>query len=125
LTTNISRSDQDEDCYAESSEDSEYESSSILSLKVITRKPQKEFLLDLIAQVSDIETKREYLEKLKGVVLDEEDKPFKFELGSSSSSSLTQIFDRYLITNPYQQITPKQLQTEVNDLKSQVRFLKT
>jgi len=57
LTTNVSGSDQDEDYYAESSEDSEYESSPILSLNVITSKPQKEFLLDLIGQIPDIETK--------------------------------------------------------------------
>ena len=42
MTTNVSGSDQDEDYYAESSEDSEYESSPILSLNVIPSKPQKE-----------------------------------------------------------------------------------
>ena len=38
---------------------------------------------------------------------------------------MSQIFERYLITNPYQQVTTKQLQAEVNDLKAQVHFLKT
>jgi len=42
-----------------------------------------------------------------------------------SSSSISQIFQRYPITNPYKQVTTKQLQAEVNDLKSQVRLLKT
>ena len=125
LTTNISGSNQEEDYYAESSEDSEHESSPILSLNVITSKPQKEFLLDLIGQIPDINTKREYLEKLKGVILKEEEKPLKFELGPSTSSSLSQIFNCYPITNPYHQVTTKQLQTEINDLKTQVRFLKT
>jgi len=125
MTTNISESDQDEDYYAESSEDSEYESSPILSSNVVTSKPQKEFLLDLITQIPYIETKREYLEKVKGIILEEEEKPLKFELGPSTSSSLTQIFDQYPITNSYQQVTTKQLQTEINDLKTQVCFLKT
>ena len=117
--------DKEEEYYLESSEHSEYESSPILSLNAITSKPQKEFLLDLIGQIPDIDTKREYLEKLKGIILEEEEKPLKFELGPSTSSSLTQIFDCYPITNPYQQVTTKQLQTEINDLKTQVCFLKT
>ena len=96
-----------------------------MSLNVITSKPQKELLLDLICQIPNIETKKEYLEKLKGIILEEEDKPPKFKLGPSSSSSLTQIFERYPITNPYQQVSTKQLQSEINDLKSQVRFLKS
>ena len=125
LTTNISGSNQEEDYYAESSEDSEYESSPILSLNVITSKPQKEFLLDLIGQIPDINRKREYLEKLKGIIPEEEEKPLKFELGPSTFSFLTQIFDHYPITNPYQQVITKQLQIEINDLKTQVLFLKT
>ena len=94
----------------------------ILSLNVIASKPQKEFLLDLICQIPDVNTKREYLEKLKGIILEEEGKRPTFELGPSTSSSLTQIFDRYPITNTYQQITTKQLQTEINDLKLKYDF---
>ena len=124
MTTNVSGSDQNEDYYAVSSEDSKYELSPIVSLNAIPSKPPKEFLLDLIGQIPDIETKREYHEKLKGIILEEEEKPLKFELGPSTSSSLTQIFYRYPITNPYQQVTTKQLQTEINDLKTQVCFLK-
>jgi len=52
-------------------------------------------------QIHDIDTKREYLEKLKGVILEEEDRTPKFELGTSSSSSISQIFEKYPITNPY------------------------
>ena len=49
----------------------------------------------------------------------------KFDLGAASSSSITKIFERYPISNPYQQVTAKRLQAEINDLKNQVRFLKT
>jgi len=95
--------------YSEYSEDSEYESSPILSLNVITSKPPKEFLPNLIGQILDIDAKREYLEKLKGIILEEEDRTPKFELGTSSSSSISQIFEKYPITNPYQQLITKQL----------------
>jgi len=71
LTEDASDTDKEEDYYSESSEDSEYETSPILSLNVITNKSQKEFLLDLIGQISDINTKKYYLEKLKGIVLEE------------------------------------------------------
>jgi len=56
-------------------------------LNVITNKPQKEFLLDLIGQIPNINTKREYLDKLKSIILEEEDKTPKLELGTSSSIS--------------------------------------
>ena len=61
LIQNVSESE--EEYYAESSNDSKYESSPIPSLNVITNKTQKEFLLDLIGQLPDVETKRNYLEK--------------------------------------------------------------
>ena len=93
--------------YSGSSEDSEYESSLIQSLNVIASKPQKEFLLDLIGQIPNLDIKKEYLEKLKGIILEEEDRTPKFELGTSSSSSISQIFELYPIPNPYQQITTK------------------
>jgi len=109
--------------YSKSSNDSEYETSLMLSLNVLSSKPQKEFLIDLIEQITDPETKREYLEKLKGIILKEEDKSPKFNF--QTFASLSQIYNRYLISNPYQQVTTKQLQTEVNDLKSQVRILKS
>jgi len=52
---------------------------------------QKEFLLDLIGQISNGELKKEYLEKLKTLILEEEDKGPKFSL-TASSSSLTNIY---------------------------------
>ena len=65
LTKDALDSDKEEGYNSQSSEDSEYESSPILSLNVITSKPQKEFLLDLIEKTPDIDAKREYLEKVK------------------------------------------------------------
>jgi len=59
--------------YSESSEDSEYELSPIPALNVLTNKSQKEFLLDLISQIPDGNLKCEYLEKLKSIILEEED----------------------------------------------------
>jgi len=64
-----------------------------------------------MGEIPNIDTKREYLEKLKGIILEEEDRTPKFELGSSSSS-ISQIFERYLVPNPRQQINTKQLQYE-------------
>jgi len=61
LAEDASDSDREKGYYSRSSKDSAYESSPIQSLNVITSKPQKEFLLDLIGQISDIDTKREYL----------------------------------------------------------------
>ena len=124
LTKDASGSEVEEDYYASDSDDSEYESSPIHTINVITSKPQKEFLLELIGQIPDLDTKREYLERLKGIIL-EEDKTPKFDLGAASSSSIIKIFEWYPISNPYQQVTTKQLQAEINDLKNQVRFLKT
>jgi len=114
----------DEDYYAEESEESDYESSPLQALNVITSKPQKEFLIDLIGQIPDLDAKRDYLERLKGIIL-KEDKPPKFSLEAPTSSSINHVFNKYPIFNPYQQVTTKQLQTEVHDLKTQVRFLKT
>ena len=62
----------EEEYYLDSYEDFEYESSPILSLNVITNKSKKELLLDLIRQILDIGAKKEYLEQLKGISLEEE-----------------------------------------------------
>ena len=88
LTKDGSKSEND--YYVESSEDSKYESSPILSLNVITNKTQKGFLLDLIGQIPDVDTKKDYLEKLKGIILEEEDKSFRF---SPKISTITKIFE--------------------------------
>ena len=90
----------------------------------MTNKSQKEFLLDLISQILDGDMKKEYLEKLKNLILEEEDKTPKFTL-NASSSSLTNIYKQIPIPNPFQQITTKDLQQEINHLKTEVRYLKT
>jgi len=83
-----------------------------------------EFLLDLIGQIPDGNMKREYLEKLKELILEDKDKGPKFSL-NSPSSSLSNIYKQFSIPNPFQQITTKDLQTEINELKKQVKYLKT
>jgi len=54
-----------------------------MSLNVITNKSQKELLLDLIGQILNIDIKKEYLEKLKEIILEEEDKSFRLYLETS------------------------------------------
>ena len=112
-----------DDYYSDSQSDSEYESSPIPTLNVITNKSQKEFLLDLISQIPDGDMKKEYLEKLKNLILEEEDKTPKFTL-NASSSCLINIYKQFSIPNPYQQITTKDLQQEINQIKTEVRYLK-
>ena len=59
--------DEDNDYYSEST-DSEYTSSPLPIVNVITTtKSQKEFLLDLIGQIPDGNLKKEYQEKLKTI----------------------------------------------------------
>ena len=123
LIRNQSDEEQD-DCYSESQSDSEYESSPIPTLNVITNKSQKEFLLDLMGQILDGNMKKEYLEKLKNLILEEEDKTPKFTL-NTPSSSLTNIYKQFPIPNPYQRITTKELQQEIDQLKIEIKYLKT
>jgi len=68
--------------------------------------------------------KKEYLERLKTLILEEEDKRPMFSL-NSPTSSLTNIYKHFPISNPYQQVTTKDLQMEINELKTKVRYLKT
>ena len=101
----IDQSEEDNDYYSNSTE-SEYESSPLPVINVITNKSQKEFLLDLIGQIPNGDLKKEYLEKLKTLILEEEDKSPKFSL-NASTSSLTNIYKEFPIPNPFQQITKK------------------
>ena len=55
--------------------------------------------------------------------MDEEDKTPKFSL-DGSSSSLTTIYKQFPIPNPFQQITTKDLQHEINQIKNKVKYLK-
>ena len=64
------------------------------------------------------------MEKLKAIILEEEDKMPKFTL-NASSSSLTSIYKQFPIPNPFQQITTKDLQHEINQLKTEIKYLKT
>jgi len=79
-------------------------------------------LIKLIGQIPDVDIKKDYLQRLKDLILEEEKAP-KFDFGSSFF--FNQIFENYPIPNPFQPVTTKQLQTEINELKGQVRLLKT
>ena len=83
----------------------------------------KEFLLHLIGQISYGNLKREYLEKLKPLILEEGDKSPKFTLNTLSSSQ-TSIYKQFPIPNPFQQLTTKELQQEINQLKTEIKYLK-
>jgi len=117
------KSDDNNDYCSDSQNESDYESSPLPTINVITNKSQKEFLLDLIGQILDGSLKREYLKKLKTLILEEEDKTRKFTL-NASSSSLTNIYKQFPIPNPFQQITTKELQQEINQLKIEIKYLK-
>ena len=117
------KSEEENDYYSEST-DSKYELSPFPVVNVITTtKSQKEFLLDLIGQIRDGDLKKEYLEKLKQLILEEEDKTPKFSL-NASTSSLTNLYKQFTIPNSFQQITTKDLQYEINQLKTEVKYLK-
>ena len=123
LSNNSDKSDNDVDYYSNSQDESEYESSPLPTINMITNKNQKKFLLDLIGQISDGDVKKEYLQKLKILILEEEDKTPKFTL-NTPSSSLTNIYKQFPIPNPFQQITTKELQQEINQIKGEIKYLK-
>ena len=108
IQENSDNSDNNNDFYSDSQEESECESSPLPTINVITNKNRKEFLLDLMGQTPDGNLKREYLEKLKTLILEEEDKTPKFTL-NAPSSSLTNIYKQFPIPNPFQQIITKEL----------------
>jgi len=84
-----------EDNYYSESTDFKYVSSLLPVVNVITTtKSQKKFLLDLIGQIPDGNLKKEYLEKLKQLILEEEDKTPKFSL-EGSSPSLMKIYKQF------------------------------
>jgi len=78
-------------------------------------------LIDLIGKIFDEATKKEYLSKLKHLILEKEKKFIKFDI---KTSSLTKLSQKYPIPNPFQQLTTKEIQFEVNGLKAQVRDLR-
>ena len=83
-------SDVENNYYSEST-DSDYESSPLPVVNgITTTKSHKEFLVDVIGQISDRNLKNEYLEKLKQLILEEDDNTPKFSL--DGTSSLTTIY---------------------------------
>lgn len=85
-----------------------------------SNKGEKELLFELIEKFLDPESKNEYLTRLKDLVLKDKEDPPKFY---HASTSISCIFDKYPSPNIFKQITRKDLQTDVNELKVQVRVL--
>jgi len=61
------------------------------------------------------------LSKLKDLFVVEEKKVIKFDI---EAPSLTKLFQKYLLPNPFQQLNTKEIQIEVNELKAQVQDLR-
>jgi hypothetical protein len=78
---------------------------------------QEELLLDLISKIENSELKRQYLKKLRKLLTKREVNKSK-SLEISLSNSLKR-FDK-----PKEQITIKDLQLEVNQVKSEIKILK-
>ena len=55
--------------------------------------------------------------KLKDLILEEEKKVIKFDI---ETPSLTKLFQKYPIPNPFQQLATKDIQVEVNEQKPQL-----
>jgi len=75
----------------------------------------------LIGKISNDDIKKQYLSKLKDLILKEEKKAIKFDI---ETPSLTKLFQKYQITNPFQQLTTKDIQVEVSKMEAQVRDLR-
>jgi hypothetical protein len=88
------------------------------TISVMTKEEeQEELLLDLISKIENPELKRQYLEKLRKLLT-------KKEVSKSKSQeiSLSNTLKRF--DKPKEQITIKDLQLEVNQIKSEIRILK-
>ena len=75
----------------------------------------------MIGKISNDDIKKQYLSKLKDLILKEEKKAIKFDI---ETPSLTKLFQKYQITNPFQQLTTKDIQVEVSKMEAQVRDLR-
>ena len=87
-------------------------------INVITKREDKEFLLDMIEKIEDPLAKKEYLERLKSLIIQEEKMPKIIE-----PFSISKLLDKYPNINNMKKETTKDLQTEINNLKSQVKQL--
>jgi len=85
------------------------------TFNVITDRNQKEFLIDLIGKISDEVTKKEYLSRHKDLILGGEKKVMKLDI---ETPNLTKPFQKYPIPSPFHQLTTKDIQIEVNELKA-------
>jgi hypothetical protein len=78
---------------------------------------QEELLLDLISKIENPELKRQYLEKLRKLLTKREGNKSK-----SLEISLSNMLKRF--DKPKEQITIKDLQLEINQIKSEIKILK-
>jgi len=94
-------------------------SSPTQAINVITNENQKKLLFELIGQIFNVDTKREYLKKLKDLVLfeKEESKSLKFNY---VDTSVSKIINKYPRPNPFYQITTKEIQVDISELKCQI-----
>ena len=87
-------------------------------INVIT-KNDKQILLEIIDKIEDPEIKKEYLLKLKEIVTKEE----KFT--NPETYNLNRILEKYPTQSLFKQITTGELQTEIKQVKTQIRELQT
>ena len=105
----LSSSEEQEDCNC--SKVSKY-------INVITKKEDKEFLLDIVEKIDDPKTKNEFLERLKYIILQEDKMPKIIE-----PFSISKLIDKCPNMNNIRKETTKDLQIEINNLKTQVKQL--
>jgi len=106
------------------SDSSEYSSgnkSSRLCYKCInvitTNNSEKEFLLDLIEQIQDTALRKDYLQKLKGILIKED------SLEPPHKVSINKIFETREIPNILKAVNIQDLKNEINILKEQIKIL--
>ena len=113
---NYSEEEVEEYYLSRDEEGSDYDTSPLKQLNVTINKSQKEFLLGLTGKIPNIEVKRGYLDEVMGPSLEEEDRSLKINF---ESISITKLFQKHLIPNPFEQITTKDIQDDINELKIQ------
>ena len=78
---------------------------------------KKEFLVDLIEQIQDTWLRKEYLQKLKGILIKED------SLEHPHKISINKIFETREIPNILKAVNIQYLKNEVNILKEQIKNL--
>lgn len=109
-----------EDSNDSSSESQEYSDNLCMCKQInFITKNDKQILLEIIDKIEDPEIKKEYLLKLKEIVTKEE----KFT--NPETYNLNRILEKYPTQSLFKQITTRELQTEIKQVKTQIRELQT